>query len=43
VIVLRRGEIVDRGSPATLLARYGRETLEEVFIDVARAPERGPT
>jgi len=43
VIVLRRGEIVDRGSPAALLARYGRETLEEVFIDVARAPERGPT
>jgi ABC-2 type transport system ATP-binding protein len=41
VIVLRRGEIVDRGSPAALLARYGRETLEEVFIDVARAPERG--
>jgi ABC-2 type transport system ATP-binding protein len=43
VIVLRRGEIVDRGSPATLLAHYGRDTLEEVFIAVARAPERGPT
>ncbi|MDH3526294.1 MAG: ABC transporter ATP-binding protein [Gammaproteobacteria bacterium] len=43
VIVLRRGEIVDRGSPAALLQRYGRETLEEVFIDVARAPEKGPS
>jgi ABC-2 type transport system ATP-binding protein len=41
VIVLRRGEIVDRGSPAALLARYGRKTLEEVFIDVARAADRG--
>ena len=43
VIVLRRGEIVDRGSPAALLAGYGRKTLEEVFIDVARAPDRGAT
>lgn len=43
VIVLRCGEIVDRGSPAALLARYGRKTLEEVFIDVARAPDRGTT
>ncbi len=41
VIVLRRGGIVDRGSPGELLARYGRETLEEVFIDVARASGRG--
>ena len=37
VIILRQGELVDRATPADLLARYGRETLEEVFIDVARA------
>jgi ABC-2 type transport system ATP-binding protein len=36
VIILRQGELVDRAPPADLLARYGRETLEEVFIDVAR-------
>ena len=36
VIMLRQGRLVDRAPPAELLARYGRETLEEVFIDVAR-------
>jgi ABC-2 type transport system ATP-binding protein len=33
---MKRGRIVDRGSPAALLARYGREDLEEVFLDIAR-------
>jgi ABC-2 type transport system ATP-binding protein len=37
VMVMRRGRIVDRGAPAQLVARYGRETLEEVFLDIARA------
>jgi ABC-2 type transport system ATP-binding protein len=37
VIMLRAGRIVDRGSPAELVARYGRDTMEEVFLDVARA------
>ncbi|MDB5406833.1 MAG: transporter [Rhodospirillales bacterium] len=37
VMVMRRGCIVDRGAPASLVARYGRETLEEVFLDIARA------
>jgi ABC-2 type transport system ATP-binding protein len=36
VLVLKRGRVVDRGSPADLLARYGREDLEEVFLDIAR-------
>jgi ABC-2 type transport system ATP-binding protein len=36
VLILRQGELVDRASPAELLQRYGRETLEQVFIDVAR-------
>jgi ABC-2 type transport system ATP-binding protein len=36
VIMMKRGEIVDDGSPDRLLARYGRETLEEVFLDIAR-------
>ena len=37
VIMLRAGQIVDRGTPPALIERYGRETLEEVFLDIARA------
>jgi ABC-2 type transport system ATP-binding protein len=36
VIMMKRGEIVDDGSPDALLARYGRENLEDVFLDIAR-------
>jgi ABC-2 type transport system ATP-binding protein len=36
VLMLKTGKIVDRGSPGELLARYGRENLEEVFLDIAR-------
>ena len=36
VLMMRRGQIVDRGTPAELLSRFGRETLEEVFLDIAR-------
>ena len=34
--MMRQGTIVDRGSPAELLAKYGRQTMDEVFLDVAR-------
>jgi ABC-2 type transport system ATP-binding protein len=37
VLMMRAGKIVDSGSPANLIARYGRRTMEEVFLDVARA------
>jgi ABC-2 type transport system ATP-binding protein len=36
VLMLKQGRIVDQGSPAELLARYGRDDLEEVFLDIAR-------
>jgi ABC-2 type transport system ATP-binding protein len=36
VIIMKRGHIEDDDTPARLLARYGRRTLEEVFLDVAR-------
>ena len=36
VIIMKRGRIEDDDTPARLLTRYGRETLEEVFLDVAR-------
>ena len=35
-LMMKEGAIKDRGSPADLIARYGRETLEEVFLDIAR-------
>jgi ABC-2 type transport system ATP-binding protein len=36
VIIMKTGRIEDDDTPQRLLARYGRETLEEVFLDVAR-------
>jgi len=36
VIVLKHGRVVDQGSPDDLLARYGRDDLEAVFLDIAR-------
>jgi ABC-2 type transport system ATP-binding protein len=36
VIIMKRGRIEDDDTPEHLLARYGRHTLEEVFLDVAR-------
>jgi ABC-2 type transport system ATP-binding protein len=36
VLMMKRGQIVDDGSPKQLLARYGRHNLEDVFLDVAR-------
>jgi len=40
VLMMREGRIVDRGSPEALIAKYGRKTLEEVFLDVARKGAR---
>ena len=36
VIIMKKGRIEDDDTPDRLLDRYGRETLEEVFLDVAR-------
>ncbi len=36
VLMLKRGRIVDRGTPDELLRRYGRDDLEAVFLDIAR-------
>ena len=36
VLMMKAGRLVDQGSPAELLRRYGRDDLEEVFLDVAR-------
>ncbi len=39
VLIMRRGRIVDRGAPGALIESYGHRTLEEVFLDIARATE----
>ena len=36
VIIMKRGRIEDDDTPHRLLERYGRATLEDVFLDVAR-------
>jgi ABC-2 type transport system ATP-binding protein len=36
VIMLKQGRIEDDASPTDLIRRYGRSSLEEVFLDVAR-------
>jgi ABC-2 type transport system ATP-binding protein len=36
VLMMKQGRIVDRGTPADLIARYGRDDLEAVFLDIAR-------
>ncbi|TDH62079.1 ABC transporter ATP-binding protein [Dankookia rubra] len=40
VLMMKQGRVVDQGSPADLLARYGRDDLEEVFLDIARGRGR---
>ncbi|HVC56149.1 MAG TPA: ABC transporter ATP-binding protein [Stellaceae bacterium] len=36
VMMMKEGQIVDRGSPDELINRYGRTNLEEVFLHIAR-------
>ena len=38
VLFLSHGKILLEGDPKTLPAEYGKETLEELFITVAREP-----
>jgi len=40
VLMLRQGRIVDQDTPAMLVRKYGRDSLEEVFIDIAREQDR---
>jgi ABC-2 type transport system ATP-binding protein len=39
VVIMRKGSIAHEGTPAALVARFGRATLEEVFLAVAREDE----
>jgi ABC-2 type transport system ATP-binding protein len=40
VIMMKEGRIVDRAAPQALINKYGRTTLEDVFLDVARGRGR---
>jgi ABC-2 type transport system ATP-binding protein len=40
VVMMKEGKIVDQGAPSELIARYGRQTMEDVFLDVARGRDR---
>jgi ABC-2 type transport system ATP-binding protein len=43
VIMMERGRIIADETPAGLIGRFGRRTLEEVFLDIARRrPGEGP-
>lgn len=39
VLMMKRGKLVDEGSPAQLIAKFGRANLEAVFLDIARSEE----
>jgi ABC-2 type transport system ATP-binding protein len=41
VLMMQKGRIVDAGSPDALLARYGRDSMEDVFLDIARGRGQG--
>jgi ABC-2 type transport system ATP-binding protein len=36
VLMMKQGRIVDRGTAPALVAKYGRQNLEQVFLDIAR-------
>ena len=40
VLLLQTGRVFERGSPRELIERFGREDMEEVFLDMARGRGR---
>jgi len=36
VIMMKAGRVVDEGAPNALIRAYGRQSMEEVFLDIAR-------
>ncbi len=42
-IMLNQGRVEADGTPAELIRRYGRDTLEDVFLDIARGRRSGRT
>jgi ABC-2 type transport system ATP-binding protein len=42
VLMMKAGKIVDSGAPSELISRYGREDMEQVFLDIARSQGASP-
>ena len=42
VVMMKRGRIVDQGHPKKLIEKYGRKTLEEVFLEIAKTDTNTP-
>jgi ABC-2 type transport system ATP-binding protein len=36
VMMMKDGNIIDSGTPDDLIKKYGRENLEEVFLELVR-------
>jgi ABC-2 type transport system ATP-binding protein len=41
--MMKKGRIVDRGTPQELRDRYNRADLEDVFLDIARDRQAEPS
>ena len=39
VMMMRNGQIIDRGTPDELINKHGRKNLEEVFLKLARTKD----
>ena len=37
VLMMKEGDIVDKGTPDELIKKHGRKNLEEVFLKIARS------
>ena len=37
VLMMKNGQIIDNGSPESLIAKHGRKNLEEVFLKLSRS------
>ncbi|NKB20476.1 MAG: ATP-binding cassette domain-containing protein [Alphaproteobacteria bacterium] len=42
VLMMKQGQVVDSGTPAGLVEKYGHDTLEQVFLDIARRDNKLP-
>lgn len=41
VLIMKQGQIVDSGPPQDLIAKYGRQNMEQVFLAIARSTVDG--
>ncbi len=39
VLMLKSGSMIDHGSPFSLIEKYSRQNLEQVFLEIARSPD----